>query len=220
MAKYTPRLVLRKPEGFDVVNVVIDVDNPMQKIDDNINASIWTSLTRPPAPYNGQIIYESDTSNILVYYNGTWNLFGNNNFPKGKVGQQVFSGNSAVRTNGSFLDLSVTFNCQTGRRYLVEVYNVLQDQAASRPGRDFTASLRWAAGNAVAITDTLIGNAYTHHVVLVQSGCYKFAEFIPNVAGNVTVGLFSTSASVNNWVQGGTVPANEKSYMYVRDWGT
>jgi hypothetical protein len=41
-----------------------------------IKPGVVTSSTRPSAPYNGQVVYETDTGNPLVYNGSAWVAFG------------------------------------------------------------------------------------------------------------------------------------------------
>lgn len=222
MSTTTPRLALRKPDYTDVEQVGLDVGVTMQKIDDLINYSPCTSNTRPANPRRGQLIFETDTGNCLIWTSiggiVTWYIIANNKFPKGRRGIVTANTNSAARTNGDFLDLSLTFTAEPGRRYIVEVLCSLA--FATSPPMPITQSLRWAAGAAVTIAGTVIGGTWNIDLVALSNGedIYKFGEFVPNVAGNVTVGLFnSKAAGTQTWVS--TAAANRKSFLLVRDWG-
>jgi hypothetical protein len=70
MSTSTPRLQLLKPDGTENVNEVTQLNDNYDKIDANINLKVVTSATRPPSPYQGQSIFETDTGRVL-YYNGT-----------------------------------------------------------------------------------------------------------------------------------------------------
>lgn len=222
MPTFTSRLGLRKPDYTDVEEVGIDFANTMDAIDALINYAPFTSNTRPVGR-RGQLIYETDTGNCLIYtsINGVldWHIIANDMFPKGRRGYTTAAANSAIRVNGDFLDLSVTFTAELGRRYIVEVLSSMSWSAS--PPVPITQSLRWAAGGAVTIVGALVGSAYNCDLVG-GSGTpldfYKLGEFVPNVAGSVTVGMFnSKAAGAQSWQF--SASATKKAYMVVRDWG-
>jgi hypothetical protein len=79
MSANTSRLGLVKPGGgstgvitpADIVD--IDVLNAnADKIDAAVGGSIVTSTTRPSSPYNGQLIYETDTQQAAIYSGSAW----------------------------------------------------------------------------------------------------------------------------------------------------
>lgn len=73
MATTTSRLALTKPAGTDSVDIAV-LNGNADKIDAAIGAKICTSGTRPSTPYDGQVIYETDTSKAFVYIatSSTW----------------------------------------------------------------------------------------------------------------------------------------------------
>ena len=94
MATNTTKLALSKPDGTDLVDVAV-LNNNFDKIDTASGAFICTSTTRPPSPWNGQLIFETDTLNVLVYRTSTssWSLVG---------GSSVGSNPPAGAGNGNF----------------------------------------------------------------------------------------------------------------------
>src|SRR5690606_33377630 len=73
MAEFTTRLGLRKLGGGSsgtIPDEVVDVDDinlSWDKIDDAVGARAYTSASRPATPYDGQIIWETDTKKIARY---------------------------------------------------------------------------------------------------------------------------------------------------------
>lgn len=66
----TTRLGLTKPAGSDLVDIsVLNVNS--DKIDAAVGAKVVTSGTRPSTPFDGQIIYETDTQKSYVYRSST-----------------------------------------------------------------------------------------------------------------------------------------------------
>lgn len=71
MPTFTSRLGLIKPAYTDDVDVA-DLNANADDIDATIGAPVVTSTTRPGSPFSGQLIYESDTSNTLVWDGTAW----------------------------------------------------------------------------------------------------------------------------------------------------
>jgi hypothetical protein len=62
----TTRLSLTKPAGSDLVSIAT-LNANSDKIDAAIGATLVTSGTRPATPFDGQIIYETDTDHTYAY---------------------------------------------------------------------------------------------------------------------------------------------------------
>lgn len=94
MATTTTKLALTKPDGTDLVDIAV-LNANADKIDAASGATICTSSTRPASPWNGQVIFETDTLNALVYRTSTtsWNILG---------GSTVASEPPAGAGNGNF----------------------------------------------------------------------------------------------------------------------
>lgn len=94
MATNTTKLALSKPDGTDLVDIAV-LNGNFDKIDAASGATICTSSTRPASPFNGQLIFETDTLNALVYRTSTtsWNIVG---------GSTVSSNPPAGAGNGNF----------------------------------------------------------------------------------------------------------------------
>ena len=77
MATTTTKLALTKPDGTDLVDIAV-LNANADKIDTASGAFICTSTTRPASPWNGQLIFETDTLNALVYRTSStsWNIVG------------------------------------------------------------------------------------------------------------------------------------------------
>ena len=94
MATNTTKLALVKPDGTDLVDIAV-LNANADKIDAASGATICTSSTRPATPFNGQVIFETDTLNALVYRSSTtsWAILG---------GSTVASDPPAGAGNGNF----------------------------------------------------------------------------------------------------------------------
>lgn len=73
MSTTTARLGLYKPasDGSENYNVVTDQNNNWDKLDADVGVIQCTSGTRPGTPFNGMLIRETDTGNMLVCTNIT-----------------------------------------------------------------------------------------------------------------------------------------------------
>ena len=82
-----------------------------------IKPGVCTSSTRPAVPFEGQMIYETDTDKVLVWNGSDW--YPNWNLPWGVVGAvQSVAGNLTVTK--SFADVtgsSITWTAVAGRTY-------------------------------------------------------------------------------------------------------
>lgn len=105
MATTTSRLGLTKPDSTDLVD--IDVLNAnANKLDAAAGSTVCTSTTRPPAPYSGQKIFETDTKKEYVYAGGWYlindvqraNIIINGRFA---VNQRAYASGSAL-ASGSY----------------------------------------------------------------------------------------------------------------------
>lgn len=76
MATSTTRLGLRKPDPDpttgDDVDVSLDISASMDKIDAAVGCTVCTSGTRPGSPWQGQLIFETDTGKVQVWNGSAW----------------------------------------------------------------------------------------------------------------------------------------------------
>lgn len=70
MATTTSKLALTKPATSDLVDIAV-LNQNSDKIDAAVGATVCTSATRPSSPWNGMIIYETDTNAGYVYRSST-----------------------------------------------------------------------------------------------------------------------------------------------------
>jgi hypothetical protein len=67
----TTRLKLVKP-AVGKLNWADDWHGNVEKIDNNPGIRPCTSVTRPSAPWDGQVVYETDTDKLKVYNGTEW----------------------------------------------------------------------------------------------------------------------------------------------------
>lgn len=72
-------------------------------------SGVCTSSTRPATPYEGQMIYETDTNRVLVYDNTAWVMIADTDQPPGLqlTGTATLTGQTTVQINNCF---SSSFN--------------------------------------------------------------------------------------------------------------
>jgi ribosomal protein S11 len=97
----------------------------ISNVSNGLRSGVCTSSTRPTAPYEGQVIYETDTDRVLVWNGSAW--YANWNTAWGTVGHVTTSPNQTVTTVTDMTGVTVTFTAVSGRRYKstiqLEMYN-------------------------------------------------------------------------------------------------
>jgi hypothetical protein len=202
MAQLTTNMKLRKPEATDLEVVEIDVSNNFSIIDSRIGFVVCTSTSRPSEPFEGLKIIETDTGLPYIYLNSIgWWLMGI--IPSTTVAAAKGYRTSTTNTTNMDYDsstetlipgLNTTFTSEVGRRYAVEVnlcdmnleYAIDPFFAPSQP--QVYVNLRWAIGSSVNTSSTLF-NSRPYFVSNVNGAEYFFGVFVPNVSGNVTIGV-------------------------------
>lgn len=231
MGTSTTRLALYKPSMEDPVNVDTDLNENFLKIEKYIAFSECTSLTRPAEPWEGLKIYETDTGLLYIYALGAWVVFvdlppivsaggGRKAFVK------VTTSSAAITGTETNAGLNATFVSELGRRYWVEV----TFRMASSLQQSLQANMRWAAGTTVTTSGTALNGSrlIAGQIALENTGgpsgtalawYYGLFEFLPNVAGNVTVGLFLIGDFITSVNRSCTGTAETANSILVRDVG-
>lgn len=104
-----------------------------------IRTGVCTSTTRPTAPYNGQVIYETDTKQTLVYNGSGWVMLTDANAP---VGVQLVAKFTASGTSRS-VDCDNVFSDSFLR------YRVIGEMRSTINTNGFFFQLRNSAGTAL-----------------------------------------------------------------------
>lgn len=104
MAGSTTRLALRKPDPTpvtgDTVDVALDINGSMDKLDAAAGFTVCTSGTRPASPWQGQPIFETDTGRGYVASVGG----GTPTWVQIPVGSSTFLANFATRAGADSQD--------------------------------------------------------------------------------------------------------------------
>lgn len=74
MATLTTRLSLSKPDTTDNVDIAV-LNANSDKLDAAVGSFMCTSTTRPSTPFNGQQIFETDTTNQYIWSSATGSWF-------------------------------------------------------------------------------------------------------------------------------------------------
>lgn len=224
MANNTARLGLRKPDYTDPENLVTDINNNWDIIDAAINANSFTSSTRPLNPYEGRLIYETDTKLLAIFVNGDWSYVGGNGFSRGKRAVITSDVDSATTTNNVEIGpyISLTFTAESTRRYWIETVYCIAFSGGSGNGITGQPRVRWASGNSVTTAGTQLGSDVIANMVYgtgVSQDFWNQFEFTPNINGNVTVGLFlsTTSTTKNVFFDQAT---DRSAFLLARDVGS
>lgn len=191
----TSRLGLTTPAGSDYTDAATAIAGNMQIIDDKFEAVVCTSSTRPASPFNGMLIWETDTK-ILRMWDGvsTWRYVLSSVKPFGKMAYAWSTGPSSAVKNaetGPFLPL--TFNTVAGRRYALR-YSTNIDCTDGNHDFGFNKiRIRYAVGGSVSISDTEIYFMWADHADNGTSLSLRhagFATFTATANQQVTFGLF------------------------------
>lgn len=203
----TTRLSLPLPLGTDLVDPTLAIGNAMDIIDQNFDSVVCTSTTHPAAPFDGMIIYETDTFRVLVYQasNTSWNVIGRANPPQGKKAL-VWSnaqGSSVGQNQEGGPFLTCTFTSVKGQVYGIRfslhieevVTNLINFGGNQLRLRGMPGSTITSAGNLMwwQYADINAGAANTQ---MAHGGFTTFTE--SGVGQQYTIGLFLSRDNSNN----------------------
>ena len=125
MGQTTSRLGLYLPGGGSTGTITPDEAADIDKINDNMSkidaaagATVCTSGTRPSSPYNGKLIFETDTNYVRVWDSATstWDLVGGSTYPATNLTGLVPIANGG--TNAS-TDVAARTNLKVGLTKIV-----------------------------------------------------------------------------------------------------
>ncbi len=117
---------------------------------------VCTSTSRPTQPYEGMMIYETDTNRVLVWDNSAWVMIADTDQPPGL---QFIT--SATATSGTTLSVNNCFT-STYSSYLLQVTGTVSsgayglDLKLRASGSDTSTGYYWA----VSRVDLAAGNSY------------------------------------------------------------
>jgi hypothetical protein len=85
-----------------------------------IKPGVCTSITRPASPYEGQVVYETDTDKVLVWNGAAW--YPNWNLPWGMQTYTTATTNDLTITTEELQITGSSFTAVTGRLYRITYY--------------------------------------------------------------------------------------------------
>lgn len=74
MGSLTTKMGLWKPASTDNVEEQTDINAPLDLLDQYLSLQNVTSGSRPASPWNGQLIFETDTTRMLVWSGSDWQI--------------------------------------------------------------------------------------------------------------------------------------------------
>jgi len=229
MATESARLNLNIFSTSDIVSAE-DVAENFSIIDSYIGFAQVSSLTDISNPFEG-LKAMLPTGATYIYIDGDgWVAIGvaTVDGAKGKKADLVITSDStAIGLTEAMSNIKIVFTAEVGRRYWIEYCGqfIINGDNANIAGVD--VNMRWASGSSVSLTDPQLSNGDIYRVrrlymetvsVLEPIAAYFVGELVPNIAGNVAVGL-----SYRNIFDTGNVyvraTSTSPAYMIVRDVG-
>jgi hypothetical protein len=140
----------------------------ISNIASNLRPGICTSSTRPTTPYEGQVIYETDTNRVLVYDSAAWVMIADTDQPPGL---QLIKTDTI--TSGTSKEITSIFSSEF-TNYQIVVDNVKMSGANNLFMRLGTTStgyyvsglyVQYGTGNPVS------ADAYSTNTSLFATGC-------------------------------------------------
>lgn len=104
-----------------------------------IKPGVCTSSTRPAVPFEGQMIYETDTDKVLVWNGTAW--YPNWNTAWGLVASGSATSNSSITTTEAVQVTASTFTAVASRYYKITYYEPIITPAAGA-GNYITLNIR------------------------------------------------------------------------------
>jgi hypothetical protein len=145
----TPRLALPEPQSADAMNV-----NPpafktlFQNLDKSVNFTVCTSVTKPATPFSYQLIYCTDTNQMIIWdaVASAWIVLRER--PKGIVG--VTAGGSPVSVTAS------------GTKYMGANINNVRLEGLKNYRIHIESAIDFTSNKTVATQNTSVGEVFLH----------------------------------------------------------
>jgi len=152
-----------------------------------LRPGVCTSSTRPTSPYNGQVIYETDTKQTLVYQGSSWVMLTDADTPPGLqlVAGATFSNVASIDVTGFTSDFEwyeVYFQATRHTSGSTAVLGVLYDGATAR-------NSAYYGGNGYTQYDGTSGNQYTMN----NAGDFYVTAVENRYRGNCTMRVYYKS---------------------------
>lgn len=205
MAQTTSRLGLYLPgggsTGTNTPDEAADIDkinDNMSKIDAAAGATICTSGTRPSSPYNGRLIFETDTRQVRVWNSGTstWDLVGGTTYPAANLTGSVAianGGTNASTASDARINLSTGYRTKHVAIYDTGSYQQLTTAYDYLTGVGFTYAQR---GLPIRLTVNI--TFYNLTSGLARWGSYRILKDGTTVIGNAQIQVPVTYITTND----------------------
>ncbi len=223
MSTNTTRLQLTKPDPSDSMAIGdLVIGHNYNLLDKYTGAPTYTSATRPGSPYQGMLIWESDTDNFRMWSGAKWIYAGNKDASRGAIAKEQNTAGLTLPRNTETKWRSLTFNAIQNRKLLIN-YSLTAEYTTNLNG-NVGVVMRWAPGSSVSSGDTL----FSHDVFKVNSTGVSASGFrnavnfdYTAVSQQITIGFFLKEENNVGIVglgfsEGGF---DEGLYWTVMDWG-
>lgn len=220
MSTFTSRLQLEKPNPSDTMsNGASVLTANYLKIDVVAGAPLFTSITRPAAPFSGQLIAESDTGDKR-FWNGTkWAFLGNDVYQREL--DSLDTSSISLTTTAEAIFRQATFDAVAGRRYRID-FATYGEVVPNNTGR-FINKIRWANGLFSSTADTLLYSnvIQCNSVGVTGKSVRDFCELnYTGISGPISIGWYMESIDGFGIGFGVTTDGMDVDTSFaVRDWG-
>lgn len=161
-----------------------------------IKPGVCTSTTRPTVPYEGQLIYETDTDRVLAFNGSAWN-------PPSSVawGKVAYASSTTDQTGISSITdvtgMSVTFTGVANRQYKVTLY--LPQLYGTTAGDRARIAITDGSNNTLALAYlhiTAYGSPISVSLITTANGSTTFKGRLQRDVGSGTISNYADSFSV------------------------
>lgn len=222
----TPRLGLSLPVGSDIADIKLAMNPQLDKIDSVFDALECSSAARPAVPFDGQIIWETDTQYLRTWVASlaAWHTLARYQRPYGKMGllQSQAAGVTVAKNTEQGPFFAVTVPTKYHRRYAMRYSMSLEITDANSNVGDNQIRIRYAPGAAVAVTDTLHWWTWADLPVAQNQdwpiqGSTTYYEGAANPPLQITFGLFISRGNSNGTIR---PAASSNNVFMVEDTGS
>ena len=164
-----------------------------------LRPGVCTSLSRPTAPYEGQVIYETDTDLLQIWNGSAWRIIAESTPTNGTVLQTVYGETTTQTTNNTStladttLTATITPKSTTSKILVTINHNCCQKSNANSENRGTIHLLR----NGTDIKN-LSGNLFLYQGSAVRlTGCFS-TTYLDNPASTSALTYKTQFANPNN----------------------
>ena len=161
-----------------------------------VKPGVCTSSTRPASPFEGQMIYETDTDKTLVWNGTAW--YANWNSAWGKVAYaSSTTAQSGVSTAADITGTSVTFTAVSGRHYKFTLF--LPQLTGTVAGDRARIDITDASSNSIQIGYTNItgfGGPIVLSALATASGSVTYRGVMRRDQGTGTIASYADTFSI------------------------